>query len=804
MEEVWERLHALESQIVAHNEEVDKISPKKTPPVVEKPQGEQMGLNQDTRSRSNSQLLELRKEAKEKEFKIAQLERDLASMENIKDQNQNLKAQVALLTEKLNLKEQELKEKDAHLKELESTVQPTLVSYEGELGKLRSLTSALQRELSAARQSLAQKEIIVADLTQTNANKDERSALIARSKSEAEQQVEALSSATAKLQDEVVAMTHNLRDKELIVDTLEEDNNKLRAELQKAMEALEQCQSELKLIPKLKGEVSNCEKLISTASREVEEQRSAINRLVEERNEYASVLEELKQVTEDADPVDFVHRLQSQLLESTSLLGQIKSELTKRESIYKDQQLRSAKAVSILTEAFTSFSRMLDLESLPILPKLAVLPEGYRELIPTCDQFRTDLEVFRNRCLDKIRELEGMVIDHDAKAELVEGSQKSLKSRLEDLSIQISEQETLYHELAREKERTETELIRQVEGLRSMNQQSNAQMEQLKTAAERLSKAVQPLLVEPLVYGGEDRSSRDLPSAVQMTLAALRRLDGRVRELETQLQDAQRSSASDKAALEDCSQNYALRFQDMSRQIRDLTSAIDQSEDSSKGILQKYKQVSEDLQTTQIDLNRTKDSLITTQMTCKHYVALIEVGVFCLGKTVEKVKEMQGLKKLTVRMWSADSRNMKNEWKEVEDAANAVGLRLPRKATIVKVRAGTIAVLATVRLWNMYKKREDSTDTLNIKGVVLPLPKKHFLPTKLPRKDTPIETLHALLTLYEKSTAEHQDVPRLSQQLLLGLSVVNRKHPSPHFSLGKKVKEYILNQTKRLKTCESE
>lgn len=804
MEEVWERLHALESQILAHNEEVDKISPKKVPlPGTDLASIEQSLLNPETRSRSNSQLLELRKEAKEKEFKIAQLERDLASLESVKDQNQNLKAQVALLTEKLRVKEQELKEKDDHLKELEGAFKPTLASYESELSQLRSLSAALQKELSASRQELVQKEILVADLAQTNANKDERSALISHSKSEAERQVEALSSVSAKLQDEVVAMTQSLRDKELIVDTLEDDNNKLRVELQKALEALQQCQSELKLIPKLKTEVTNCEQLISAASGEIEENRTAISRLMEERTQYITILDDIKQLTEEADPVDFIHTLQSQLLESTTLLGQAKAELSKRENAYRELQQRGTKAVTVLAEAFGSFARALQLEGLPVLPKLAILPEGFRELVPICDQFRADLESFRGRCVDKIRELENLLIDNDAKAGLFEDSQKSLKSRLEDLSTHISEQESLYHALSREKERTETELLRQLDTLKATNQQSNLQMEQLRSVAERLSKAVQPLLSEALIYPS-DSSSRDLPSAIQLTISTLHRLDSRVRDLEAELQEAQRTSLADKAALEDCSRSYAVRFQDMSRQIRDLTSAIDQSEDSSKGIVERYKRTSEDLQTAHVELDRTKETLITTQITCKQYVTLIEMLVYCLGKSVHRYREVSGLKRVAVQVWATDMRNITSERVEMEELAGVLGVRRQAKAPVARVRTAAIAVLAVMRLWHLCRSRDDATERITLKGVTFPMLKKHFLPAKLPRRDSPLETLQGLLALYDKASAEDSNLTRLSSKLLFGLTAAQRKHPSSHFSPMKQVKEQVFATSKRLQSCEAE
>lgn len=804
MEQVWERLHVLESQILAHNEEVDKISPQKAS--MPGPDGvsiEQSLLNPDSRSRSNSQLLELRKETKEKEFKIAQLERDLAGMESLKDQNQNLKAQVALLTEKLKVKEQELKERNDHLKELENAFKPTLASYESELSQLRSLSASLQKELTATRQELVQREILVADLAQTNANKDERSALISHSKTEAERQVEALSSVSAKLQDEVVAMTQSLRDKELIADTLEDDNTKLRIELQKALEALQQCQNELKLIPKLKGEVTNCEQLISAASGEIEENRSAISRLMEERTQYLTIMDDIKQLTDEADPVDFIHTLQNQLLESTTLLGQAKSELSKRETLCKELQQKAAKAVAVLGEAFGSFTKALELEGLPILPKLAVLPEGYRELLPICDQFRADLENFRGKCVERIREMENLLIDNDARAGLFEDSQKSLKSRLEDLSTHISEQESLYIALSREKERIETELLRQIDTLKATNQQSNLQMEQLKSAAERLSKAVQPLLSEPLIYSS-DSSSRDLPSAIQLTMSLLHRLSGRVEELEGELQETQRVSAADKAALEECSRSYAVRFQDMSKQIRDLTSAIDHSEDSSKGIVDRYKRTNDELQTAHIELERTKETLITTQITCKQYVSLIEMLVYCVAKSVQRCREVSGLKRLAVQVWATDMRNIRKERLEMEELAGILGIRQQERPPIAKVRRGAIAVLAVMRLWSLYRNKEEGAERITIKGVNFALPKKHFLPTKLPRRDTPLETLQGLLALHDKANVEDPNLARLSSKLLFGLTAVQRRHPSIPLSPMKQIKEQVLTCSKRLQSCESE
>lgn len=82
--------------------------------------------------------------------------------------------------------------------------------------------------------------------------------------------------------------------------------------------------------------------------------------------------------------------------------------------------------------------------------------------------------------------------------------------------------------------------------------------------------------------------------------------------------------------------------------------------------------------------------------------------------------------------------------------------------------------------------------------------KKHFLPAKLPRRDSPLETLQGLLALHDKATAEDPNLTRLSSKLLFGLTAAQRKHPDPHFSPMKQVKEQVFAYSKRLQSCESE
>ena len=101
MNENWNSLYNLETQIKEHNTHIEKITPSRTRRHSIQSSFDEIPQKPD----SQQKMLAMAKDIKEKEREISYLKRDIASLEIYKDQCLNMQAQIRYLREKSVLSE---------------------------------------------------------------------------------------------------------------------------------------------------------------------------------------------------------------------------------------------------------------------------------------------------------------------------------------------------------------------------------------------------------------------------------------------------------------------------------------------------------------------------------------------------------------------------------------------------------------------------------------------------------------------------------------------------------------------------
>ncbi|OMJ89871.1 hypothetical protein SteCoe_7856 [Stentor coeruleus] len=433
MEESWNQLQSLE----LHLKEQDGTFKKSTDSSIQ------------------GKLLSMAKDIKDRDREILSLKGDIASLEIYKDQCSNMQTQIKLLREKIVIHERESQSKSTILSSLESNTFPKLEKLDSDLKLAIQNNEKLQKSYNQTKKDNEDKLVLITKLKQTCSGQEAAIKSLEEEKrnlkikfSEIQNKIEDL----AKQQEKSI---ESLKNKEDLSLALEEDNDRLRSQIENTMESLQKCQYELSLLPKLKQEIYQREQLISAASKEIDKEKSLKNKAIEEKENTEMQLANIFECTDGNDPAEYIQRLKA-LLNKTA---KDQSDANENIMILKENQrslnIENAQSMNYISEYLQNVSKIIAEEfmGMRVMKFPEIEPDFKSVLHGVCDQ----IEKTQISCRDKIIEIQEV---NQLLSERIAQLQKDIPlwQRVEDMENLIQKQETLSSQLTEENIKIKKEL----------------------------------------------------------------------------------------------------------------------------------------------------------------------------------------------------------------------------------------------------------------------------------------------------------------------------------------------------------
>jgi chromosome segregation ATPase len=651
MDESWNHLQNLEAHIKEHNSHIEKITPLRT-----KQHSRQSSLLEDltkrsTETPSTAKLLSMAKDLREKDLQIMYLKSDVASLEIYKDQCLNMQNQVKLLREKAVLCERESQSKTSKLSNLETTAVPRLEQLESDLKDLKSINENLQSVLSQTRKDLEEKTSQVTSLKQATSGQDS-------SIKSLEEEKRQLKGKLAELQqklDELIRQHEKnkeyLKQKEQLSMALEEDNERLRAQIENTMESLQKCQYEISLLPMLRQDVHHREQLISTASREIEREKSLRQKMAEDKEKLEIQLANLYEITEGTDPFEYLQELKEIIGKSKKEHLSINEELVRmKETHYKYEKDNSEllEYTSTCIENFCKFfqSCLFDGENV----ETPELDESVKLVI---EPLYLHLKKAKNRMEEIICELQDT-------NEILKEKNSQIRKRMEETEEMIIKQEFLTEQLTQENKKIKKEL----ESLREDLVETNNKAE---TAEIELNESLKTSEALKKNYFLLKKELEDKVSA----LTSAKQNNFKQENLIEQIDDEKRYIESEKNTLED--------------QIKILENQKKILEEEKKIMMKKFSEIQKEFET--FIGQHEKNTKKTKEL--DEVVSELKDENDVLKEEVERSNEAnKRLFEENERM----SRELENQIEKIEECQNEI-INIPKMKQEIKQQSQQIVVL---------------------------------------------------------------------------------------------------------------
>ncbi|CAG9325750.1 unnamed protein product [Blepharisma stoltei] len=588
MEESWTQLQNLEAHIKEHNIQLESLSPVKQKISSQSSVSSEMRLKnhymENIPITMQQRVLQLSKDVKDKEREILNLQRDLVSLDSYKEQNNNLQLQVKVLREKIVMFEREINQKNLELNNIEGKIKPRMEDVEKELQEQLDINANLQKTFNQLKKESDEKTHIIQSLRQDYTNLENTYKSTEDEKRIYKQKFNDLDERYKGQVDEFERAASIVQEKEQISLALEEDNERLRCELEKAMDSLQKCQVELSFIPKLRQELHQSEQLIAAASRELEKEKNFKAKLQNDKEEAEEMLKKITKATEGNDPVEYIEELLNKLEKSKNDLVLIQDELNELEERQRYADREASYIVKLLSNYFEKISESLKsgiflCEEIPMFPKIESDVEASVALLYNV------LQKCKVEAQEKVREQSKVNQTLTERLNKYEKNISLLREKQEEVNVQIQEQEILSQELANEKNRLEKELEQRVVELENSENIKYKLTEDLEEAKKIIEKTTQILSFD------KRGSKNELDSLAKVAMIRLGKAEddrNRLYEEVEELKKWQDTAVQDKKAYEQRTKEYLSRMQEMSRQIEGLTEIIDQNEKSMKDVLERY------------------------------------------------------------------------------------------------------------------------------------------------------------------------------------------------------------------------
>ena len=458
MDESWNHLQNLEAHIKEHNSHIEKITPLRT-----KQHSRQSSLIEDLTKRSSevtstAKMLSMAKEIREKDLEIMYLKRDVASLEIFKDQCANMQSQVKLLREKAVLCERESQSKTYKLSSLETTAVPRLEKVEVEMRELKAVNENLQSLVSQVKKELDEKSNQLAFVKQNYAGQDSTIKGL-------EEEKRSLKGKLAEMQmklDELIKQHEKnkeyLKQKEQLSLALEEDNERLRAQIENTMESLQKCQYEISLLPMLRQDVHHREQLISTASREIEREKSLRQKVSEEKDKLELQISNLYEITEGTDPFEYLQELKEIISKSKKEHMIINEELLRMKETHYKFEKENSELLQYTSSCIENFCKDmtrclfenqeieipdLDESVKPVIQllyiKLRKVKDQMDEIVCELQDTNSILNEKNNQIRKRMEETDEMIIKQEFLTEQLTAENKKIKQEIEILKEDFNE-----------------------------------------------------------------------------------------------------------------------------------------------------------------------------------------------------------------------------------------------------------------------------------------------------------------------------------------------------------------------------
>ena len=355
MNENWNSLYNLETQIKEHNTHIEKITPSRTRRHSIQSSFDEIPQKPD----SQQKMLAMAKDIKEKEREISYLKRDIASLEIYKDQCLNMQAQIRYLREKSVLSEREAQQKSLLLSSFETKTLPKLEKFENELKESSQTTEKLQKLYAQAKKDADDKTVLITSLKQNYSGQDSSIKALEEDKRSLKLKISDIQSKFEEINVKYEKTIEHLKNKEQLTLALEEDNERLRAQIENTMESLQKCQYELGLLPKLRQDIHQREQLITTATREIEKEKTLRIKAHEEKEAVETQLANIFDYAEGNDPIEYIQELKNLINKSTKDYSLLNEELSQLKEKQKNNDLDASNTLQSLISFLENISKTL-------------------------------------------------------------------------------------------------------------------------------------------------------------------------------------------------------------------------------------------------------------------------------------------------------------------------------------------------------------------------------------------------------------------------------------------------------------
>ena len=689
MEEHWMNFKALGKQLEEHNFKLDSISPPHQPVSYESSPPRGKSRLSDV-SLAEHRLIDLSRDIRERDKQIAGLMRDVAGLESYKAQCLNLKAQVQLLTEKNRLLLEERKQ--LHTPDDEA-VHADLLS-----------------EVQDLRQTLKQKEARALELKLALESKERLCDIALQTKQDLERNLEAVQAGTNGQQEQLVTCTQVLREKEVLIETLEEDNAKLRGELQKALEGLQQCQTELKFMGKLRMEVQQSAQLLTSVELQFEHEQANNTALLRDCEELKGALDLLRHKCQDKDPEAYIDLLQRQHEEVQQLISKAQEDQKLLEQKQMDLERRltaTRRGLKTYFEKLRGWLEAFSMDTASPLPTL-VLPDSFKDVGKYVQACHDVLESMRGETGRRMSELEAINGQLSERNEFFEQSSEQLRTKIEALARQVEDQETLSKQLLTEKETAERRFHEKFQRYKASKRALKSELATWRSEYQTFVDGSRLVLQEAGKFGVPHQSSIEAKLYLSDVCNCLNLLSSKLGQaleekegLQLDLDSALLRAEEEASNLAECSQEYMTRVQELNSKITALTKTVSEASKGSEDFARKYQFTLDQCE----ELERERDGAVASvesmEAQVHSYAGRVEQTTGLLSATLAalyQLKEDYMCAKQVARVWAADidaSRRL---------LAKYAGKRLPVKHPMLKFRSCVIAVLAHNRLLKLQKK----------------------------------------------------------------------------------------------------
>ena len=500
MDESWNHLQNLEAHIKEHNTHIEKLTPLRT-----RHHSRQSSIVEETTKRApetslQQKMLSMAKELKDKEREISYLKRDVATLEIYKDQCSNMQIQIKLLREKAVICEREAQHKSYILASIETNTVPKLEKLENELKESSAINEKLQKAYSQAKKEADEKISLMSNLKQTYSGQDSSIKALEEEKRNLKIKFSELQTKHEDLLRQHDKNLENLKHKDQLTLALEEDNDRLRTQIENTMESLQKCQYELGLLPKLRQDIHQREQLISAAAREIEKEKNAKMRANEEKEKIETQYANIIECTKGAEPIGYIQELKALVNKSANDHSVINEELIQLKKNQRYNDIETTQTLQYLINYIENISRNLPEEFLK--SKCFDFPESDTQAGSVLNFFCSQLQKCQQICLERIEELEEA---NAAFAERISRYEKNipLRQKIEEMEARIQGQEELSDQLTDENLRLKIELEsrnKEINQTEMEKHQLADEIEQLKNEIENLEINIKENLIK-MHYG---------------------------------------------------------------------------------------------------------------------------------------------------------------------------------------------------------------------------------------------------------------------------------------------------------------